>query len=60
MCLRNEIVDCLEMDRLRELEEDTAIEDHMSNYADVQPVEQISKKSLAAKFLRYFHLKLYS
>jgi len=50
--LRNEIVDCLEMDRLRELEEDNAIEDHMSNYAAVQPVEQISKKSLAAKFLR--------
>lgn len=37
--LRNEIVDCLEMDRLRELDEDTAIEDHMSNYAAVKPVE---------------------
>ena len=35
---RNEIVDCLEMDRLRELDEDTAIEDHMSNYAAVKPV----------------------
>ena len=50
--LRNEIVDCLEMDRLRELEEDIAIEDHMSNYAAVQPVEEVSKKSLAAKLLR--------
>ena len=45
-------MDCLEMDRLRELEEDTAIEDHMSNYAAVHPVQEISKKSLAAKFLR--------
>ena len=26
---RNEIVDCLEMDRLRELEEDESIEVHM-------------------------------
>jgi len=49
---RNEIVDCLEMDRLRELEEDTAIEDHMSSYAAVQPTEEITKKSLAAKLLR--------
>ena len=38
--LRNEIVDCLEMDRLRELDEDLAIEDHMSNYAAVKPEEQ--------------------
>merc|ERR1711874_174693 len=37
---RNEIVDCLEMDRLRELDEDTAIEDHMSEYAAVQPIEK--------------------
>ena len=42
---RNEIVDCLEMDRLRELDEDTAIEDHMSEYAAVQPTE-IQKKGL--------------
>jgi len=42
---RNEIVDCLEMDRLRELDEDTAIEDHMSNYAAVRPVE-VQKKGL--------------
>jgi len=47
--LRNEIVDCLEMDRLRELDEDTAIEDHMSNYAAVKPEE--TKKSLS-KILR--------
>ena len=40
------------MDRLRELEEDTAIEDHMSSYAAVQPTEEITKKSLAAKLLR--------
>ena len=40
---RNEIVDCLEMDRIRELDEDTAIEDHMSNYAAVKPVEQPKK-----------------
>jgi len=42
---RSVIVDCLEMDRLRELDEDTAIEDHMSNYAAVQPAE-IQKKGL--------------
>ena len=48
--LRNEIVDCLEMDRLRERDEDTAIEDHMSNYAAVkQPEEQ--KKGIS-KMLR--------
>merc|ERR1712226_1367733 len=37
---RNFIVDCLEMDRRRELDEDTAIEDHMSSYAAVQPEEK--------------------
>jgi len=37
---RNFIVDCLELDRRRELDEDTAIEDHMSNYAAVQPSEK--------------------
>lgn len=42
---RNEIVDCLEMDRLRELDEDTAIEDHLSDYAAVQPT-QAGKKGL--------------
>jgi len=42
---RNEIVDCLEMDRLRELDEDTAIEDHMSDYAAVKPAE-FPKKGL--------------
>merc|ERR1719315_195639 len=46
---RNEIVDCLEMDRLRELDEDTAIEDHMSNYAAVKPEE--NRKTLS-KMLR--------
>lgn len=44
--LRNEIVDCLEMDRLRELDEDTAIEDHMSNYAAVKPVNAAKKGGL--------------
>merc|ERR1712098_502302 len=42
---RNEIVDCLEMDRLREIDEDTAIEDHLSDYAAVQPT-QAGKKGL--------------
>merc|ERR1711941_115561 len=37
---RNFIVDCLEMDRRRELDEDTAIEDHMSSYAAVKPEEK--------------------
>merc|ERR1711874_214402 len=41
--LRNEIVDCLEMERLREIDEDNAIEDHMSNYAAVQPAEPAKK-----------------
>lgn len=41
--LRNEIVDCLEMDRLRERDEDTAIEDHMSNYAAVKQPEEPKK-----------------
>merc|ERR1711915_998534 len=49
--LRNEIVDCLEMDRLRELDEDTAIEDHMSNYAAVKPVTS-SKKGGLEKILK--------
>ena len=49
--LRNEIVDCLEMDRLRELDEDTAIENHMSDYAAVQPVLS-SKKGGLEKILK--------
>merc|ERR1711956_56449 len=43
---RNEIVDCLEMDRLRELDEDTAIEDHMSVYAAVKPTASHKKGGL--------------
>jgi hypothetical protein len=35
---RNEIVDCLEMDRLRELEEDESIEIHMGEYAAIKPL----------------------
>merc|ERR1712141_763402 len=34
---RNEIVDCLEMDRLRELEEDESIEIHFGEYAAIKP-----------------------
>ena len=34
---RNEIVDCLELDRLRALEEDESIEIHMEEYAAVKP-----------------------
>ena len=49
--LRNEIVDCLEMDRLRELDEDTAIENHMSDYAAIQPV-LTSKKGGLEKILK--------
>lgn len=43
---RNEIVDCLEMDRLRELEEDESIEIHFSEYAAIKPLgeEEILKK----------------
>ncbi len=43
---RNEIVDCLEMDRLRELEEDESIEIHMGEYAAIKPPddEDSSKK----------------
>merc|ERR1712112_590591 len=44
--LRNEIVDCLEMDRIREMDEDNAIEDHMSNYAAVKPVNATKKGGL--------------
>ncbi len=43
---RNEIVDCLEMDRLRELEEDESIEIHLGEYAAIKPPddEDASKK----------------
>ena len=34
---RNEIVNCIEMDRVRALEEDDAIETHMEEYAAVKP-----------------------
>merc|ERR1712223_1140649 len=37
---RNEIVDCLEMDRLRELEEDESIEIHMCEYAAIKPQDE--------------------
>ena len=43
---RNEIVDCLEMDRLRELEEDESIEIHLGEYAAIKPPdeEEMAKK----------------
>merc|ERR1711884_699151 len=37
---RNEIVDCLEMDRLRELEEDESIEIHLGEYAAIKPPDE--------------------
>merc|ERR1712223_257061 len=37
---RNEIVDCLEMDRLRELEEDESIEIHLGEYAAIKPQDE--------------------
>lgn len=43
---RNFIVDCLEMDRRRELDEDNALEDHLSNYAAVKPEEEKPKIAL--------------
>ena len=43
---RNFIVDCLEMDRRRELDEDTAIENHMSDYAAVKPEQEKNKIAL--------------
>ena len=36
---RNEIVNCIEMDRVRALEEDESIETHMEEYAAVKPPE---------------------
>merc|ERR1739848_49495 len=48
---RNEIVDCLEMDRLRELEEDESIEIHFSEYAAIKPLgeEEMAKKKKETK-----------
>lgn len=37
---RNEIVDCMEMDRLRELEEDESIEIHLGEYAAIKPPDE--------------------
>ena len=38
-----QIVDCLEMDRLRELEEDESFEAHMGEYAAVPPPSSTAK-----------------
>lgn len=46
---RNEIVDCLEMDRLRELEEDESIEIHMGEYAAIKPPPEDEKKKKKKK-----------
>lgn len=48
---RNEIVDCLEMDRLRELEEDESIEIHMEEYAAIKPQDEddLAKKKKEKK-----------
>jgi hypothetical protein len=39
---RNEIVDCLEMDRLRELEEDESIEVHMGKSSRCLLISEIA------------------
>merc|ERR1712018_433817 len=41
---RNEVVDCLEMDRIRALEEDESIETHMEEYAAIKPSEDADEK----------------
>ena len=46
---RNEIVDCLEMDRLRELEEDESIEVHMGEFAAVRQPEGEDKSKKKKK-----------
>ena len=46
---RNEIVDCLEMDRLRELEEDESIEIHFGEYAAIKPDDDELKKKKEKK-----------
>ena len=49
---RNEIVDCLEMDRLRELEEDESIEIHMGEYAAIKTDETLSEKKKKKKKIK--------
>ena len=46
---RNEVVDCLEMDRLRALEEDESIESHMEEYAAIKPPEDADEKTSKKK-----------
>ena len=46
---RNEIVDCLEMDRLRELEEDESFEHHMGEYAAVKPPPEVDEATAKKK-----------
>ena len=53
-----QIVDCLEMDRLRELEEDESFEAHMGEYAAVQPAKGKGTKSDKEKERVKLKLKL--
>lgn len=46
---RNEIVDCLEMDRLREKEEDESFEIHMGEYAAIKPVDEAMQEKKKKK-----------
>merc|ERR1712020_120530 len=46
---RNEVVDCLEMDRIRALEEDESIEIHMEEYAAIKPSENADEKTSKKK-----------
>ena len=46
---RNEIVDCLEMDRLRELEEDESFEIHIGEYAAIKPADNSGQKKKKKK-----------
>ena len=46
---RNEIVDCLEMDRLREKEEDESFEIHMGEYAAIKPVDEAQQEKKKKK-----------
>ena len=46
---RNEVVDCLEMDRQRALEEDESIETHMEEYAAIKPSVDTDEKASKKK-----------
>ena len=46
---RNEVVDILEMDRLRALEEDESIETHMEEYAAIKPSDNAADGKVSKK-----------